>query len=162
MKCNLRTLLKASEAAWERGQRVHLEVISSCATEELLLFPNGADGVLDMDGEFVSRTILVRKNPVFRDVLVRNYRWRRLIPGAEQISRIIVSKNDEPQHAQIDRVRTQSRSLPAVEAAAQFTYDPASPLRPNEIRTDVEEVAVPLSFDHPDVEYKIVLLSEQP
>ena len=162
VKCNLRKLLETSETPWEGGQRVHLEIISPCATEQLLLFPSGGDGVLNVEGEFVSRTIVVRKNPAFRDVIIRNHRWRRLIPSAEQVSRIILSKNEETQHVQIDRVRTQSRSLPASEAAVQFAYDPADSLRPNEIRADIEEVAIPLSFDHPDAEYKIVLLSEQP
>lgn len=145
---------KESGSAWRNGETIHVEVKTHCESRDLFdVFPPDDGERMEIDGEH--RIVFkIRKKTALRDVVVKRFRWRKTLTKLLPLTRIDLSKNDEPvRDTQVDVVYTW-RSIGDLSKVQVNQIEPPVEPRSMPIECTVE---IPLCFEDAEDEYTITL-----
>lgn len=145
---------KESGFAWRNAETIHVEVKTHCESRDLFdVFPPDDGERMEIDGEH--RTVFkIRKKRALRDVVVKRFRWRKTLTKLLPLTRIDLSKNDDPvRDTQVDVVYTW-RSIGDLSNVQVNQIEPPVEPRSMPIECTVE---IPLCFEDAEDEYTITL-----
>lgn len=149
---------RASGRKWRRGELIELEIKAPFDTISLLEFPLGLEGEREVTEDEIITRFRIRKTPESRDVIIRNYRWRRNMSGLLPLHSCRVIKNgQELNNLHVDIIQTVSIAEPVSSLSVVGTdrIDIGS----HPMRSSLMEAAMSLSLDQPDDEYEIIFIS---
>ena len=143
---------------WRKGELIELELKAPCNTVSLLDFPLSMEGTKEITGDQVITRVKIRKRYESRDVVIRNYRWRRNLMGLLPLQALRLIKNGaEERNTIADIVSTKSTSGPV--SSLKVINPENIETTDNPIFSNLLELSIGLSFDQPDDEYEIIFIS---
>lgn len=146
---------------WQRGELIELELKAPCDTFTLLNFPTGLEGNKQIIDDQVITKFRICKRPESRDVVIRNYRWKRNLDGLLPVNAVKVFKNGTEQgNAVVDIVRTESTSV-SVDSLTMLDSSRVETSEQYPVCSQQFEISINLSFEQPDDEYEITFISQR-